>query len=296
MAEEYLKELMVCKNPDCKKEFTAEILALMGARIVRGMGFCPEHAKAMFEEETRREEEKTLGEIATKRRFWREEKSGVPFAFQDKELSLFDVKRAKCKGLDKALKRCSQYVEEWPWPDAEGKPWFYERGYPSLLLYSQESWGIGKTHLACAIAHGILNNWKGQPMACPVRFVAEYDLFSRIQGTYNYNPEERHILPSETDIINEMVGVPLLIIDDIGKRQPRDLRFVQRIFFSIIDGRYKLQRPVVLTANLNPEQLKVYLGGGNGIDEAVYDRIFEMVGGKVIHMEGDSYRREANNG
>uniref|UniRef100_A0A6M3JMT9 Putative IstB domain protein ATP-binding protein n=1 Tax=viral metagenome TaxID=1070528 RepID=A0A6M3JMT9_9ZZZZ len=291
MAEDIIKELRVCKDPDCKKEYTAEIINCMGVRILKGMGYCPDHARKMYEIAEIKDREKTAGEIVSKRRFWREVKSGIPSKFMYEDLSTFNAYRADCMGLKKAFDRCVEYVENWPFPDKEGNPYRYWLGYPSVLFYSKDSWGIGKSHLACAVAHGILNRWMGQPMACPVKFVSEYDIFSRIQKTYNYNQEESHILPSEADIINDLTAVPLLIIDDIGKRQPKDLRFVQRIYFSIIDGRYKSQRPVVLTANLNAGELKTYLGRGNE-DEATYDRIFEMIGGKVIHMEGPSYRRE----
>jgi len=128
-------------------------------------------------------------------------------------------------------------------------------------------------------------------MACPVKFVSEYDLFYRIQASYDYNAEEKRMLPSEADIIKEMIIPSLLIIDDVGKRRVQDSRFVQRVYFAIIDGRYKSEKPMVITANLDPEKLKGYLGGRIG-DEATFDRVWEMVGGKVIHVEGSSYRRE----
>ena len=64
---------------------------------------------------------------------------------------------------------------------------------------------------------------------------------------------------------------------------------MQRVLFSIIDGRYKAMRPMVVTANLSPEGLKLYLGGGG--DEASFDRLWEMVKGKFIKIEGESYRR-----
>jgi len=290
MTQQPITELRLCKNPDCQREYQAEIINCMGVQIIRGDGYCQECAKKIYEADVAREETARLAKIASKRREWREVKSGIPSKFMLAEFGSFDEKRNGCTGLVNAKKRCLEFAEKWPFPDKDGKPWRYEKGYPSLLLYSESSWGIGKTHLACAIAHKVLNRWDGQPMACPVKFISEYELFSRIQASYNYNLEEQKYLPGEADIIREMVSAWLLIIDDVGKRRVQDPRFVQRIYFSIIDGRYKAERPIVITANLNPDKLKTYFGGGIG-EEATFDRLFEMVRGCVIHIEGESYRR-----
>ena len=83
----------------------------------------------------------------------------------------------------------------------------------------------------------------------------------------------------------------MLIIDDVGKEKRNDPKFVQRTLFKIIDGRYKGARPVVITANLNPTQLKRYLGAG-GEDEASFDRLWGMTNGEFFNIEGESYRRK----
>ena len=49
MTQDIITELKVCKNPDCKKEYEAHILNLLGARIVRGGGNCPDCAKKILE-------------------------------------------------------------------------------------------------------------------------------------------------------------------------------------------------------------------------------------------------------
>lgn len=151
----------------------------------------------------------------------------------------------------------------------------------------------GKTYLTCAIAHRILDRWNGEKTGCPVSFIAEPDIYRRIQTTYNYSAEERKRLQSEQEIINELVAVPLLIIDDIGKEHRTDKRFVQRVLFSIINSRYNAQRPVVLTTNMTAGQLENYLG--NDSDSATFDRIWEMcVSPKqgFIRIKAESYRRK----
>jgi DNA replication protein DnaC len=117
----------------------------------------------------------------------------------------------------------------------------------------------------------------------------EPELFSRIQSTYNYTPEEKLTKPSESNFISAMIKVPLLIIDDVGKEERNDPKFVQRILFEIINGRYDNMLPMVLTANLSPEELSEHLGG-NRDNDASFNRLKQMA--NFIPMEGKSYREE----
>ena len=274
MNQNIITEHRNCKG--CGKKYDARILDILGVRLLCGGGYCPECVKVKVVEEDAKERQAEQARIVTQRRQWRNS-CGIFPKFMNEDFSTFEKHRQ-----EKALKECFDYAEQFP----IGK----SAGYRSLVLFSNESWGVGKTHLACAIAHRILDRWNGEAISCPVRFVSETDLFMRIQDTYNHNQEERFYLPSERDILYDHIGVPLLILDDVGKRRVHDPRFVQRIMFALIDGRYKSMRPMVITANLNPERLKVYLGGGTG-DEASLDRLLEMTRGQFIKMEGASYRR-----
>lgn len=94
----------------------------------------------------------------------------------------------------------------------------------------------------------------------------------------------------ETDeaIYTQLENVRLLIIDDVGKRVPRDLNFIQQVWYRIIDGRYRKEKPVVLTTNLLPVDMEMHIGGASA------DRLTEMVGVKgFVAMKGESYRRRA---
>lgn len=277
MTQDIAKEPRVCKNPDCKREYEAHILTILGTRIIFGWGYCPECAKKVLEEEEAREESMKLEKIAHQRRRWRLT-CGIPPKFMTEEFGTFDKERQL-----KAYEKCLGYANNYPLTNP--------RGYSSLLLFSEHSWGVGKTHLVCSIAHHILGRWTGEDTGCPVLFISEPDLYMRITATYNYSLEEKSYRESETDIIKQLTAVGLLILDDVGKRRVTDPRFVQRIMFSIIDGRYKAILPMVLTANLDPERLRVYLGGGQE-DEATFDRLLEMTGGKFLEIEGESYRRK----
>lgn len=240
-------------------------------------GYCPacQHKKAA--ELKAKEEAERLAEVARQRRKWRYT-CGIPDLFMNKRFETFEKERQPL-----AYKKCLRYAEQSPLSPA--------RGYPSLVLFSAGVWGVGKTHLICSIAHQILNRWNGEEISCPVLFITEPDLFRRIQATYNIPPEEKARRESENDVFTHLIKVPLLILDDIGKEERADPRFVQKVLFAIIDGRYRLQLPIVLTTNLSPEQLSAHLGGERGND-ASYDRLVEMSEGKFIQLKGKSYRRK----
>ncbi len=256
---------------------------------ILGGGRCRDCQDKKAEEIRQAEEAARQAEFAKTRRQARLG-CGIELKYQAEDFSTFKLEGLP-GGIKKAYRRCWDYAERFPIEDMG-------RGYPSLVLFSEKSWGVGKTHLAGAIAHRVLDRWQGTPAGCPVRFISEPELLLQITATYNYTLEEKQFRESEADIINRLIAVPLLIIDDVGKRKVADLRFVQRIHFSIIDGRYKRLKPVVLTANLDSEGLGRYLGGINpagqdlsGGDEATLDRLIEMCGGEFDKMDGKSYRR-----
>jgi DNA replication protein DnaC len=262
---------------------------------VVGGGRCPECWRKVREEEERQAEAQRQLKIAGSRRAMRLN-CGIPSKYQDQDFSTF-IHTGDRARYHTAFEAAWAYAEGFPL-EARG------RGYRSLVFFSHNSWGVGKTHLCAAIAHRILDRWNGPlDYGCPVRMISEYDLLSRITASYNYSPEERQLRQSEDDIIREMMAVPLLIIDDVAKRRVRDLRFVQRILFSIIDARDNAMRPIVMTANVDAEGLGLYLGGvdpwdprGQDGDQATLDRLIGMCDGRFVQLEGKSYRRERGGG
>ncbi len=167
-------------------------------------------------------------------------------------------------------------------------------GYRSLYMYSEATKehvgnGVGKTHLSAAIAHRILDRCNSQPFP-RIHWVNEPELIARLRATINYTPEERKYRQTYEDIIHECFHCNLLIVDDVGKEKPKDLSYTQQAMFAIINYRYNNNYPMVITANLNPKNLKVHLG--TGTDEASFDRFFEMIEGKMLAIAGPSYRRK----
>lgn len=180
----------------------------------------------------------------------------------------------------KAFTMCKEYVKNYP---AQ-----HNANYKSIGIFSNGVWGVGKTHLAVAMAKEII--YKCQ-FINPVLYTTEPDMFLRLKSTFNRQNDE-----TENVVMKKLTTVPVLIVDDIGKEEVSDPRFVQRAWFSIINTRYDNLLPLILTANLDPDGICNHLGGNRG-NEASFDRLYEMLQGTFYEITGESYRRKQwNNG
>lgn len=270
---------------DCPAEFEAEYHRLMSIQLLIGGGRCPECRKIAYAEAERKEKEEAAAEIARRRREARE-RSGIPALYMNKGFSTWE--KGRSKELDSAYKSCVDYADKYP---VGTRP----IGYRSLYIHSERSWGVGKTLLSCSIGHRLFDKWTGEGKSPSVKWVSEPELFSRIQASFNYNEEDKRILPNADEIIMSYVRSDLLIMDDVGKEKRQDPRFIQRTLFAIINGRYDNELPMIMTANLTTTQLKEHLGT-KGTDEASYDRWMEMTQGTKVQMDGESYRRRSKDG
>lgn len=209
-------------------------------------------------------------ERAKKRRGWRTS-CGIPEIFQLKVFENFE------EGLQpQAFKAARKYADKFPLEDA--------RGYPSLVLHS-DGYGVGKTHLACAVAHHIhiIDRWCGDPENAvrPVLFQTGPGLIVRVRATYNIRHEE-FWHETEEEVYRSLRGVRLLILDDVGKEKASD--HTREVYFRIIDERYQRGLPVLITSNLALSGLKTLMG------EVTVSRLAEMTGGRIIKMSGEDYR------
>lgn len=164
----------------------------------------------------------------------------------------------------------------------------------SLVLSSPDNYGVGKTHLVCALVNRLIENEMTADIIgdinkyihkynCPVYFTSEIKIMARIRTTFD-NGEK---IEREDDIYKQLCKVPLLIIDDVGKVRPRDYSFLQGVYFRIIDERYANEKDMIITTNLNYPDLETHIGG------ACADRLREMCGKDgLIKMVGQSYRRD----
>ncbi len=136
------------------------------------------------------------------------------------------------------------YVRKWD--DMLKKP-------QGLLLYG--SVGTGKTFGASCIANALLDN--GVPVIM-TSFVKLIDAMRIV------NDEDESI----ADRLNK---AKLLILDDLGAE--RDTSYALEKVYEIIDSRYRAKLPLILTTNLNINDM---LNEPDVRYARIYDRIFEM--------------------
>jgi DNA replication protein DnaC len=272
-------QVELCRCETCGTDFQAEVTTYcIGERERRVKPWeCPA-CKAKREAEAAAEREEWLKEArAEQREKWRRQ-SGIPEHLLRQ--STFDTFEAGYQ--DKALKNCLKY--------AQGLNLDDPRGYRSLILYSPKP-GVGKTHLMVAIGNYAIDHWRGEPEAdrwgspagrCPIRFEKGPGLVLRVRATYSIrdrdNSHER-----EEDIFNQLKGVKLLLLDDVGKEKPSD--FTRQLYWTVIDERVTSGLPVVMTCRLLLDSLAELMG------EDTVDRLYGMTRGQIETLTGESYRK-----
>ena len=160
------------------------------------------------------------------------------------------------------------------------------RGNPSLIFYSAIP-GVGKGHLMAAIVNYTLDNWQGNPERgrLPIRFESGPSLVRRIRATYNLRRDDE-VHEREDEVYQSLAGVPLLLLDDVGKESPSN--FTRETYWYIIDEMVKSGLPVVISSRLEfkgERSLETLMG------EDTVSRLYGMTRGEFIRMKGEDYRR-----
>ena len=132
-----------------------------------------------------------------------------------------------------------------------------------VVLYGKR--GGGKTRMAAELAHMV----GGSQYRTAMRF------FLEVRSTFRKNSER-----SEMEIIDELTGADLLILDEIQERG--ETPFEDRLLTHVIDARYSAVKPTILIANLAKSDLAESLG------KSIVDRAREN--GKSIEFNWHSYR------
>jgi DNA replication protein DnaC len=138
--------------------------------------------------------------------------------------------------------------------------------------------GVGKTHIAAAIANHLLS--RGKAVIC----MTERNLFDRIRRTY-----ARDDGIDDGTVRRTYETVPLLIIDDLGKEKPTE--WTLATLYAIIDGRYERAMPLIITMNYDTKSLAQRItpkGEDTTTAEAIIDRLNEMCESMI--MTGESRR------
>jgi len=193
-------------------------------------------------EAQRREMERTLGQTMIPGRF-----IGRTFDTyrieNDAQRNAFNVCKAFAENFDKVLERGSCLV-------LSGRP------------------GTGKSHLAAAVLKQLLPRHIGA-------YVTMMDLIRSLRDTWRRDSET-----SETQLLNKLTDLPLLVIDEIGVQYGTDGE--RAILFDVMDRRYREMRPTILMTNLDKDAFKDCVG------ERVYDRLTEV--GKWVSFTWGSRR------
>ena len=161
---------------------------------------------------------------------------------QDK--CLHDYTFANDKGYNAdEMKKAHRYVTEWDTMRSENR---------GLLLWGNV--GTGKTFIAACIADALIE--KGVPVLMTN--------FSKILNTLT-----PMFSVDRNAFIDSLNQYSLLIIDDLGIE--RNSEFALEQVFSVIDARYRSNKPLIITTNLTIDEM-------NHADLAhtrIYDRILE---------------------
>ncbi len=265
-----------CECKSCGNKFQGEVTTYLFMRPPKEYrtSECPA-CRAIRAAEEKAEEESELEILrAALRKQWLRT-CGIPVQFQNVTWEDLDPDYQA-----RSQKLIRQWAEKFDL-DAPGDS-------PSLVLFSPGP-GVGKTLLCSLVGTQVINSWKGDPEGarCPIKFETGPRLVQRIRATFNLPDDDRHH-EREEDVYRELRGVKLLILDDVGKEQPRSYRFTQELYWYIIDERVKAELPVVLNSRLP------LLGQGSLEDlmaKDTVDRLYGMCRGKVIGLKGESYRK-----
>jgi DNA replication protein DnaC len=127
-----------------------------------------------------------------------------------------------------------------------------QRAYDTSIHYAQEpegwllltgTYGCGKTHLAAAIANARLD------IGQPVLFMLVPDLMDHLRTAFRPDSEE-----SYDNLFEQVRNTPLLILDDLGTQSSTP--WAQEKLFQLLNHRYNVQLPTVITTNQRLEDLE----------------------------------------
>jgi DNA replication protein DnaC len=129
-------------------------------------------------------------------------------------------------------------------------------------------YGVGKTHLAAAIANEALG--RGEQ----VLFTVVPDLLDHLRATFG--PQSTVAYDERFEIVRT---VPLLILDDLGTESATP--WAREKLYQLINHRYNYRLATVITTNLKPD----------AIEPRIYSRLCDPACGTMITIVAPDYRR-----
>lgn len=184
--------------------------------------------------------------------------SGITERFRG---ATFDTFLTKDQAQASALLTCSDYAVTFPAK--------YQAGQCLLMLGNI---GTGKTHLASSIVQQVIRDHRAQAVIVPAS-----GIFRAVKSTMSRAPKF-----TEEDVLEELGGFDLLVIDEVGASRGSDWEV--QLLHEVIDRRYQAVRPTIVVSNLITSDLKDYIG------ERAMDRL-RQGGGDLIGFTWASVRR-----
>lgn len=171
-----------------------------------------------------------------------------------------------------ALERCREFAENFPEHYQAGR---------SLLLVGNV--GTGKTHLGSAIAQHVIRAHGAQAV-----IVSAAQIIRVAKGSMARNAQY-----TERDVIEELAGFDLLVIDEVGAQSGTE--YERGLLHEVIDQRYQQVLPTVLISNLSADAAAAADGEltlQDFIGERALDRLRQ--GGRAVRFTWESARKGAS--
>ena len=146
-----------------------------------------------------------------------------------------------------------QYVEQFQEIRETGKGFYFHSGVK----------GSGKTRLAVSIANDIITRYM-----VGAKFATTIQILDQIKSTWGENSRERNAgeLVNERRLIDDIISVPVLVIDDIGVEKPK--YWINERFYNILNGRMIEKQITIFTSNYRISELQ--------LDDRIVNRIEKM--------------------
>lgn len=214
---------------------------------------CPECSKQREVEAAAEQARKDWHE-AQKRLEARLSQSGIPVRYREKDFASFIADSPdKEKALSSAMEFAHNFDDH------------YRKG--TVVVFSGMP-GTGKSHLAIAIAQAVMAKHTAL-------YTSAIDAVRMIRNTWRRDSDR-----TETQVLNELASVHLLILDEVGVQYGTEAEQVS--LFDIIDKRYRDLMPTILLTNQGKAGLKTFLG------DRSFDRLRE--GGIWVPFDWTSQR------
>lgn len=143
----------------------------------------------------------------------------------------------------------------------------------SLLLTGPP--GHGKTQCAMLLARAAIDCGKS------VYVVNLADLSIEIRAGY----DNKDGALSEKEAIDKLVSPDLLVLEDMGAGESGSAAIEKRLMYHLTEKRQNARRPVIITTNLTPPEIKDTLG------QRIFDRLMPLT--PIVFSHGRNFRAPA---